>query len=530
MKHKLSDLIDIPKLQNLMEIFRAATGVTATVLDAEGAILARSGWSDLCVNFHRVNPETEARCRASDARVRQRLGEERGILSYPCANGLMNVAAPVVIDGEYEGAVIISQFLNEEPDEERFRRRAREIEFEESAYLKALREVPVIRREKMVPILKYLVHLSEFFVDVGLKQLRRLEMEVALREGEERFRAIANYTYNWENWVGVDGRLLWVNPAVERITGYSVEECLAMPDFPLSIIHESDQEGVARHLLSAIRGSSGSDLEFRIRRKDGTLAWEASSWQPIYDANGSSLGHRSSIRDITKRKRVEEELRKSQDQLRNLYNRAQSLREEERALIAREIHDELGQELSMLQIDLTYLEDQLPKNKRGVIERIRAMEDLVNTIIRSVQRIATELRPSLLDDLGLAAAIEWQGKEFQKRTGIECKVFLGQEEMAIDRDRSTALFRIFQETLTNVSRHAHAKRVEARLREAPHEWVLEVRDDGQGILNSQITSPKSLGLIGMRERVHPWGGTLDLLGTPDHGTTVVVRLPREREV
>jgi DNA-binding CsgD family transcriptional regulator len=141
-------------------------------------------------------------------------------------------------------------------------------------------------------------------------------------------------------------------------------------------------------------------------------------------------------------------LRKSQDQLRNLYNRAQTLREEERALIAREIHDELGQELSMLQIDLTYLEDQLPKNKRGVIERIRAMEDLVNTIIRSVQRIATELRPSLLDDLGLAAAIEWQGKEFQKRTGIECKVFLGQEEMAIDRDRSTALFRIFQEALT----------------------------------------------------------------------------------
>ena len=528
MKYKLSDLIDIPKLQNLMDIFHAATGITATVLDAEGAILARSGWSNLCVQFHRAYPETEATCRESDGYVRQRLGKEEGIVSYPCANGLMNVAAPVVIDGEYEGAVIIGQFLNGEPDEEQFLRRAREMGFEESAYLKALREVPVIPQERMVPILKYLVHLSEFFVDIGLRQLRRLEMEVALREGEERFRAIANYTYNWESWMGVDGKLLWVNPAVERITGYSVEECLAMPDFPLPLIHEVDREGVARHLLEAARGSSGSDLEFRIRRKDGGLAWEAASWQPIYDAGGASLGYRSSIRDITKRKLVEEELRKSQDRLRNLYNRAQSSREEERTLIAREIHDELGQQLSMLQIDLTYVEDQLPKNKRRVIDRVRSMEELVNTIIRSVQRIATELRPSLLDDLGLAAAIEWQGKEFQKRTGIECMVFLGREEMAIDRDRSTALFRIFQETLTNVSRHAHAKRVEVRLREAPQEWVLEVRDDGVGISNSQIASPKSLGLVGMRERVHPWGGTIDLMGSPGRGTTVIVRLPREK--
>jgi len=363
-----------------------------------------------------------------------------------------------------------------------------------------------------------------------LKQLRRLEMEVALRESEERFRAIANYTYNWENWIGVDGKLRWVNPAVERITGYSVEECLAMPDFPWSLVHESDRGEVAHQFMRLVEGSSGNDLEFRIRRKDGSLAWEAASWQPIYDVNGKSLGHRSSIRDITKRKQFEEELRKSQDQLRGLYNRVQSLREEERTLIAREIHDELGQQLSMLQIDLTYLEDQLPKSKKAVLDRIHSMEEMVNTIIHSVQRIATELRPSLLDDLGLAAAIEWQGKEFQKRTGIECKVILGQEEGAVDRDRSTALFRIFQETLTNVSRHAQAKRVEVYLREDPRDLVLEVWDDGKGISHSQIASPKSLGLIGMRERVHPWGGTIHITGSPGHGTRVVVRLPRGKGI
>ncbi len=529
MKYSLSDFIDIPKLQNLIDIFHAATGFASTVLDADGTILARSGWSNLCINFHRADPRTEAKCRESDSYVRRLLGEGKGIATYPCANGLMNVAAPIVIDGEYAGAVMVGQFLNEEPDEEHFRKQARKIGFDESAYLEAVKEVPVVPPKRMVPILRYLVHLSEFFVDIGLKQLRRSETEVALREGEERFRTIANYTYNWENWIGTDGRLLWVNHAVERITGYSVEECLAMPDFPLPLIDESDREKVARHLKGAIRGSRGSDLEFRIRRKDGSLAWEVASWQPIYDASGASLGHRSSIRDITKRKQFEEELRKSQGQLRGLYNRVQTLREEERTLIAREIHDELGQELSMLQIDLTYLEDQLPKGKKTVLDRIRSMEELVNTIIRSVQRIATELRPSLLDDLGLAAAIEWQGREFQKRTGIECRVVLGREEMLIDRDRSTALFRIFQETLTNVSRHAHATRVEVCLREDPHALVLEVRDDGQGITDSQIASPKSLGLIGMRERVHPWGGTIEMMGIPRQGTTVVVKLPREKE-
>jgi PAS domain S-box-containing protein len=137
---------------------------------------------------------------------------------------------------------------------------------------------------------------------------KRVEEE--RRQSAERFRAIADYTYDWEYWIGVDGNLLWVNPAVERITGYSVGECMGMPDFPIPIVAEVDRETVARQTREAVQGSTGDDLEFRVRHKDGRLVWVAASWQPIYDSRGTSLGHRSSIRDIAKRKQAQEALQR----------------------------------------------------------------------------------------------------------------------------------------------------------------------------------------------------------------------------
>jgi signal transduction histidine kinase len=249
----------------------------------------------------------------------------------------------------------------------------------------------------------------------------------------------------------------------------------------------------------------------------------------IRNSLGELAGAIETLEDVTERMKAEEELRSSREELRNLYSRVQSSREEERTQVAREIHDELGQQLSMLHIDLTWLEDQLPKNKKAMLERVRAMEELVDQSVQSVRRIATKLRPALLDDFGLLAAVEWQAKEFQIRTGIECRVTSNKDEIVIDRDRSTAIFRIFQEALTNVSRHAHATKVDVRLLENDHGLILEVRDNGRGIAESEVVSSKSLGLIGMRERVHPWGGRVDISGIAGQGTAIVVTLPREKK-
>ena len=171
-------------------------------------------------------------------------------------------------------------------------------------------------------------------------------------------------------------------------------------------------------------------------------------------------------RDITERKKAEEQLKGSTEQLRALSAHLQSVREEERTLISREIHDELGQELTGLKMDLSWLVKRLSKNQKSLISKTESMLKLVDSTIQTVRRISSELRPGVLDDLGLIAAIEWQAQDFENRTGITCDFSSSVEEIGLDRDRSTAVFRIFQETLTNVSRHAKATRVKISLEEA----------------------------------------------------------------
>jgi PAS domain S-box-containing protein len=228
---------------------------------------------------------------------------------------------------------------------------------------------------------------------------------------------------------------------------------------------------------------------------------------------------------MTERKRAEEELRTSREQLRALSAYTQSAIEEERKRIAREIHDELGQELSLLQLELGLLADQLPKSDKSSMRKAKAMTNLIDSSIRSVQRISTDLRPTLLDNLGLGAAVEWAVKEFQKKTKIRCQVSIDPSELKLDQERSTAVFRIAQETLTNILRHSKATRVTVRLEKHPDAVVLTVRDNGVGISAEQVKDPHSVGLAGMRERLRPWSGMLAISGQPDQGTEIIVTLP-----
>ena len=216
----------------------------------------------------------------------------------------------------------------------------------------------------------------------------------------------------------------------------------------------------------------------------------------------------------------------AREQLRDLTAYLQTAREEERTHIAREIHDELGQTLTALKFDLSWLTKRLPEDRADLENKAQVMSGLIDETIHTVRRVATELRPGLLDDLGLAAAIEWQAQEFAARTDIGCELQLDDESISPDRDLTTAVFRIFQETLTNIARHAEATQVRVTLADRPDALVLTVQDNGKGITEDQVSDSKSLGLIGMRERARAWGGDITFEGIPDRGTTVTVRVPR----
>jgi signal transduction histidine kinase len=235
------------------------------------------------------------------------------------------------------------------------------------------------------------------------------------------------------------------------------------------------------------------------------------------------------MKERRENRKAQERLIRSHDQLRALTGHLQFVREEERTRIAREVHDELGQSLTGLKIDLSWLSGKVASD-RTLQRKIKSMSADVDNTIQTVRRIATELRPGVLDSLGLAAAIEWQAMDFQDSTGIPCEVKIEVKEAIWGREFSTTCFRIFQETLTNIIRHANATRVTVRLSQVDHELVLTVRDNGRGILEKEIVHPRSIGLIGMRERVAQVGGQLFLFGVPGRGTTVTMRVPMPKAV
>jgi signal transduction histidine kinase len=217
-------------------------------------------------------------------------------------------------------------------------------------------------------------------------------------------------------------------------------------------------------------------------------------------------------------------LQQSFEQLRALGARLQSVREEERRRIAREIHDDLGQALTAIKLTVSSLVLELPEEYRPS-KRVESIVKLIEEAIASVRRIATELRPAILDDLGLIAAVEWAAEQFETRTGTKCRLNLSADSLTIDRERATAIFRILQEALTNVARHSGAIQVDVRLAVENGGLTLEVHDNGIGVEDERVTAPQSLGVLGMQERAVLLGGEFTIRAAPDNGTIVKVRIP-----
>lgn len=228
----------------------------------------------------------------------------------------------------------------------------------------------------------------------------------------------------------------------------------------------------------------------------------------------------------TERTRAEEELTRSREELRTLATRLQAVREEERARLAREIHDELSGSLTALKMDLSLLPDRAANDRNLFLEKLTSMSVLIDDTLARVQTIVTELRPVVLDKFGLVAAIEWQAGEFQERSGIACETHLPAEEILLNPERSTAVFRILQEALTNVMRHANATRVVVDLRSEGGRLILSVRDNGKGIDPKVIYAHNSTGLLGMRERALSLGGVIGITTLPEGGTLMSVGIPQ----
>ena len=348
----------------------------------------------------------------------------------------------------------------------------------------------------------------------------RKRAEEALRASEERFAKIFNLSPFRMGILRIrDGVVLEVNDAWTRGTGFSRAEVINESIFKFS---SSMGDGLVEQIRRALQAPTPL-LEFDVRfmTKEGREAI-ANTSAVMFELDGEPC-YLWVANDITERKQAEEALRA-------LSARLHSAREEEGTRIAREIHDELGAILTGLKWDLEKIDKTLNNSRDGshlfeVHNRISSMTGLIETTINTVRRIASELRPGVLDDLGLVAAIEWQIGQFQSRSGLKCHWTNNASDIQLNRERATAVFRILQEILTNVLRHASAANLYVKLGRNGHYFELEVKDDGRGITESQMRNSRSLGLLGMKERALLVGGEVSITGKEGGGTTVLVRVP-----
>src|SRR5467141_2159442 len=410
--------------------------------------------------------------------------------------------------------------------------------------------------------------LSSNFLGVAFEDVTdRKIAERTLQESEERYRLLVQGVQEYAIFqLDPTGHVVSWNAGAQRLKGYTAEEIIGK-HFSIFYPPEDQLDEKPQHILArATEQGQSEDEGWRIR-KDASRFWASVVVTALRDSAGTLLGFAKLTRDTTKtrekeqaltkakellelrieqrtavltrvnqelrteiaeRQHAEEQLRTSLDQLRALTARLQSVREEERTSISREIHDELGQACTAIKMDLALIGRRLTKRQTQLRSKVDSAIQLVDSTIATLRRIASELRPRTLDDLGLPAALESQAQEFESRTGIRCTVALPQELFTFDADTSTAIFRIFQESLTNVARHAQATRVEACLEMQPDQLILQVHDNGRGFDAEQAKARRSLGLVGMQERALLLNGEFKIEGVLGSGTTMTLRIPLPR--
>jgi PAS domain S-box-containing protein len=374
-------------------------------------------------------------------------------------------------------------------------------------------------REGAIQILD-VARVHQFALAKRLGQWEILETpELKAAEEQARYRELFETSHDVIVLLDTGGRILDINRRGEELTGYSRAALLSMNVFAGLLL--PDDEPVLTQMLADVDERGAREYRIRWRTTQGDVLYLDGSAVARRSRTGQFVAAFCTLRDVTARTKIEAVTRE----------RVEAAREEERTRIARELHDELGSTLTRVRWDIEALEKEVttasPQRSPAVHERFSQTARLVDSTIESVQRIAAELRPTILDDLGLLASLESLVQQFQRATGITCRldVLLDDEDASPPRDQATALYRIVQEALTNVSRHARASLVNIVLEQRDGDLALEVRDNGVGINPEAVAKPGALGVLGMRERAALVDGHLDISGRPGKGTVLSVRIP-----
>jgi PAS domain S-box-containing protein len=323
-----------------------------------------------------------------------------------------------------------------------------------------------------------------------------------------------------------EGTVQYLSSATFDVVGYAPQKGIGRSIFEL--IHPEDKLSVQQMFERVIESQIHEKIEYRYRHARGDYVWLESAGQSMVDPKGLSRRFVCSVRDITNRKKMETELKKSRDESRMFAACLDKIREEERAKVALEIHDELGQHMTAMKMGLAWLQNKLPANEDGLQEMAKTLTKDADAAVKMIRRISSGLRPPILDDVGLEAAMEWQTRDFQNRTRILCRFKSSCNRLNLSGERATAVFRIAQESLTNVARHSGATRVLIDIREKDGRMILKIRDHGRGIGEGIVTGEKSLGVIGMKERALSLGGSLEIQNATGKGTVVTLMVPVQK--
>ena len=346
------------------------------------------------------------------------------------------------------------------------------------------------------------------------------QAELSLIESEERFRLMADSAPVLIWITGPDRDYLWFNRMWLDFTGRALEDELGSGW--INGIHQDDLPACINAHAAAFRSRHPFTVEYRLRNRNGQFHYMLAHGVPRISPLGRFLGYIGTCTDITERKKMEDALQYSREMLRHLVSHQERVREDERKRIARELHDDLGQTLLALRIDVSMLHDRTRKHTR-LNERVQLALGHIDATMKAVRAAINNLRPTVLD-LGLNAAIEWQVKDFQRRSGISCMLEM-EDDIALDDNRATALFRILQESLNNVIRHAQASSVRITLTSAGGRLYMQIADNGIGIYPDCRRKANSFGLVGIEERIIALGGELDIQSNVFSGTTLTVSIP-----